>query len=76
MAISPSNSKKWEISFFSALIFILVVNPYTYNLTNKLFSGILGPIARNGCPTSVGILLHTVVYILLIRYSMDLKLFS
>jgi hypothetical protein len=73
---SSSSSTKWEITIFSAVIFLLVVNPYTYKLTNALFSGIIGPTARNGCPTSIGLFLHTIVYILLIRYSMDLKLFS
>ncbi len=75
MAGSTENSQKWQITLFSALIFLLVVNPYTYGLTNTLFSSILGPIARNGCPTFVGLVLHTVVYILLVRYSMDLNLF-
>jgi hypothetical protein len=71
-----SSSQKWNITLFSAVLFILVVNPYTYNLTQSLFSKILGPIAINGCPTMVGLMLHTVVYILLVRYSMDLHLFS
>jgi hypothetical protein len=75
MASSPANIQKWQITIFSALIFLLVVNPYTYNLTNSLFSGLIGPVAKNGCPTMVGLLLHTVVYILLVRYSMDLNLF-
>ena len=70
-----SSSQKWQITLFSAFIFLLVVNPYTYNLTNSLLSGIVGTVARNGCPTMVGLLLHTVVYILLVRYSMDLNLF-
>jgi hypothetical protein len=70
-----SSSEKWNITFFSAVIFLLVVNPYTYNLTQSLFSKILGPIASNRCPTMVGLLLHTVVYILLVRYSMELHLF-
>ena len=69
------SSQKWQISIFSAFIFLLVVNPYTYNLTNSLLSGFIGPIAKNGCPTTVGLLLHTVVYTLLVRYSMDLNLF-
>jgi len=65
---------KWKISFFSAFIFILVVHPYTYKLTQQLFGGILGKIAdTNGCPTTVGLILHTIVYILLVRGSMDLK---
>lgn len=75
MAGSPSSLQKWQISIFSALIFIIVVSPYTYTLTNSIFSGILGKIAINGCPTITGIILHTVVYILLVRYSMDLNLF-
>jgi len=76
MAGPDSSFKKWEITLFSAFIFLLVVNPYTYNVTNSLFSGLIGPIARNGCPTMVGLLLHTLVYILLVRFSMDLNLFK
>ena len=71
----PSSSQKWQITLFSAIIFLLVVNPFTYNLTNSLFKDILGPIAVNGCPTFVGLVLHTIVYILVVRYSMDLNLF-
>ena len=70
-----SSSEKWRITLFSAFLFLLVVNPYTYKLTHSLFSKVLGPIAINGCPTIVGLILHTVVYILLVRYSMDLNLF-
>lgn len=71
-----SSSEKWHISLFSAIIFVLVVNPYMYKLTQSLFSSILGTIAVNGCPTMMGLLLHTVVYVLLVRYSMDLNLFN
>jgi hypothetical protein len=68
---------KWKISIFSAFIFILVVNPYTYILTQKVLGGLLGKIAEtNGCPTIRGLILHTIVYILLVRGSMDLHLFS
>ncbi len=71
-----SSSEKWNISVFSAIIFVLVVNPCTYKLTQSLFSSILGTIAVNGCPTMMGLLLHTLVYTLLVRYSMDLNLFK
>ena len=67
---------KWQITFFSALIFLLVVHPMTYQLTQKLLGGILGKIAEpSGCPTTLGLSLHTIVYILLVRGSMDMKLF-
>lgn len=74
--MAETSYKKWQISIFSALIFILVVNPYTYKLTQSVFSGLLGKIAEpNGCPTTIGLILHTLVYILLVRGSMDLRLF-
>lgn len=75
--MSASSSMKWQITIFSAFIFLLVIHPYTYKFTQKLLSGILGKIAEaNGCPTTRGLLLHTLVYILLVRGSMDLNLFK
>lgn len=70
-----TSSVKWRITLFSAFLFLLVVNPYTYKFTHSLFNKLLGPIAVSGCPTMAGLLLHTLVYILLVRYSMDLHLF-
>ena len=67
---------KWQITFFSALIFLLVVHPMTYQVTQKLLGGVLGKIAEpSGCPTTLGLALHTIVYILLVSGSMDMKLF-
>ena len=74
--MSDSSYKKWQITIFSAFIFILVIHPYTYMFTQKLLSGLLGKIAEsNGCPTTLGLVIHTIVYILLVRGSMDLHLF-
>ena len=67
---------KWQITIFAALIFIIVVHPMTYQFTQKLVGGILGKVAdASGCPTTLGLALHTLVYILLVRGSMDLNLF-
>ena len=75
--MADSSYKKWQISIFSAFIFILVINPYTYILTQKVLGGLLGKIADSyGCPTTRGLVLHTLVYILLVRGSMDLHLFT
>ena len=74
--MSASSSMKWQITLFSAFIFLLVIHPYTYNITQRLLGGLLGKIAEsNGCPTTRGLALHTLVYILLVRGSMDLNLF-
>lgn len=75
--MSDSSYKKWKITIFSAFIFILVIHPYTFLFTQNVFGGLLGKIAEpNGCPTTMGLLLHTIVYILLVRGSMDLHLFT
>jgi len=67
---------KWQITLFSAFIFVLVVLPYTYKITQSLLGGFLGKIAEpSGCPTTRGLLLHTLVYILLVRGSMEIDLF-
>ena len=74
--MTDSSYKKWKISIFSAFLFILVINPYTYIFTQKMLGGLFGKIADiNGCPTTLGLIIHTIVYILLVRGSMDLKLF-
>ena len=75
--MADSSYKKWQISIFSAFIFILVINPYTYIFTQKVLGGVLGKISdSSGCPTTRGLMIHTLVYILLVRGSMNLKLFS
>lgn len=75
--MADSSYKKWQISIFSAFIFVLVIHPYTYKFTQNVFGGFVGQIAdMNGCPTTRGLVLHTIVYILLVRGSMDLKLFA
>ena len=75
--MSDSSYKKWQISIFSAFNFILVIHPYTYIFTQKILGGLLGKLAdRYGCPTARGLVLHTIVYILLVRGSMELHLFT
>lgn len=70
----PTSSEKWNISLFSLFIFLVVVNPFTYSLTNSILKSIVGPLVINGCPTAIGIFIHSIVYLLLVRFSMDLKL--
>ena len=75
--MADSSYKKWHISIFYAFIFILVVNPYTYKFTQKMLGGLLGKLSDvSGCPIARGLALHTIVYMLLVRGSMDLRLFS
>ena len=69
------NGDKWRYTLYTTFIFLLVVNPLTYKLTNQLFSKLFGKIASsNGCPTMGGILLHAIVFTLVLRYMMDFDL--
>jgi hypothetical protein len=58
---------KAKYSFYSALVFFLVANPETYKILQKLFGGLVGEIASvGGCPTPLGLFLHTVVFFFVI----------
>ena len=50
---------KLSISVFSAVLFLVVNLPQTYQLTNKI---IPGTVLSNGCPTALGLLVHALVF--------------
>jgi hypothetical protein len=72
------SARKWKYTLITTVIFIIVVHPYTYifvnYLANKLFSCKFMIASASGCPTTIGLIVHTVVFTLLLRYVMDLKL--
>ena len=61
---------------FLIVFTLIIVNPMTYKLTNKLFSKIFGSLANasSGCPSMLGIGIHAVVFTLLLRLLMDMKI--
>jgi len=53
--------KKFMISVMSALVFFLISSPELYKLTTST----LGKwVAVNGCPTTLGLVLHSIVFLL------------
>jgi hypothetical protein len=71
----PTNFDKWRYTLYTTIIFLIIVNPYTYKLVNSLLKSVVGKIADgSGCPTTVGILIHAVVFTIILRYMMDLDL--
>ena len=67
-----SSNKKWQISFFSGILFIITIHPLTFTITNNLFSNIFGSLYFNNKITNIGLIIHTILFILLVRYSMNL----
>jgi len=64
---TPNSNDKWRFSIMGGLIVLLIFNNYIFKLTNSIFGNVLN---RKNCPTLFGYVLHTFVYILLVRLSM------
>lgn len=50
----------------SMIIFLLVSLPFTYKLTNRLLGGIGKLADASGCPTGLGLIIHSLVFGLII----------
>ena len=58
---------KAKYSFYSTLVFFLVANPETYKILQWALGGIVGTLSSpSGCPTPLGLFLHTIVFFLVI----------
>ena len=53
---------KAKYSFYSALVFFLVANPETYKTIHWMLSSLIGNIAMDGCPTPLGLFVHTAIF--------------
>jgi hypothetical protein len=63
--------QKFVISLMSALVFFIVANPDTFRLMRAILgSWVSGP---NGCPTTAGLILHTIVFMLITWAMMNIK---
>lgn len=65
---------KWKYSLYSAIVFLLISSPYTYMLMNNILSSFVSISSSSGCPTMVGLLLHAIVFMLIIRGMMELDI--
>lgn len=59
----------------AVIVFLLVSLPLTYRLTNGLLGGLFGKLADgSGCPTTLGLIVHSIVYGLIVYGLMHIKL--
>ena len=73
---SKSSEQKWKYSVIAGILFFIIANPTVYKVVDKIVGSILGKMriaGPAGCPTTVGLLLHSIVYMLVIRLLMDAK---
>ena len=71
----PTNVEKWKYTILTTILFLIVVNPLTYKVVNGLLKNVIGKVAnRDGCPTELGIIIHSVVFTLLLRLLMEMNI--
>jgi len=57
----------------AVIVFLLVSLPFTYKITNGLLGGLVGKLAdSSGCPTGLGLFVHSVVFGLIV-YALMLR---
>jgi hypothetical protein len=57
-------SKKWMYVIGSAVLFLILVSPISFKLTNSLTSAVKWETSVSGCPNIWGVVLHTVIFAL------------
>lgn len=62
---------KFSISLMSALLFFVFANPETFKIMRHLVGGWVS--SPTGCPTTKGLLLHAVVYLLITWLLMNIN---
>lgn len=68
----PTNSKKWLISLFSGVLFFIIASPMLFQIVNYLTSKLgVSILDYQGKPNMIGYVLHTIVFILIVRLSMQ-----
>jgi hypothetical protein len=71
MAVAaPNFALKAKYAFYATLIFFLIANPETFQMTQQSFGWLLHIADPGGCPTSTGFFLHTVLFFLVLWAAM------
>lgn len=64
---------KLKGALVAGLLFFIISHPFVYQTVDSLLRGILGPIASpSGCPTTLGLIVHSVVFAAATYYGIGL----
>lgn len=76
-----SFNKKIQATITAGLLFYVVSSPFTYHLVDNLIGSIvefyipqfkhLFKIAESGCPTNLGLFVHSIVFAIVVYHLMD-----
>lgn len=69
------NMDKWRYTLWTTLIYLIISHPVTYSLTNRHIGPLIGtPLSCATGPTAAGIVVHAIVFAVVLRFMMDMKL--
>jgi hypothetical protein len=75
--MAASSSFKFYATLQTVIVFLIVSLPFTYKITNGLLGGIIGRLADSyGQPTTLGLIVHTIVFGLIIYGLMEINIFN
>jgi hypothetical protein len=56
------HDKKVRITLVAMLLFLLISSPFVYRLVDGLLGKVVDVADMSGCPTTAGLLIHTLVF--------------
>ena len=65
-----TSNEKWSISAYSAVLFFIIASPFLYSVVNSVTSQVGLVLASGGCPNYLGLFVHAIVFMLIVRLSM------
>lgn len=66
-----TSKDKWMAAVIAAVLFFIIASPFLFSVTNSLTSLVgLHTVGETGCPNLGGLILHTIVFIVIIRILM------
>jgi len=69
-----STTLKITATIQSIIVFLIVSLPLTYKATNGVLGGIVGKLSdSSGCPTTTGLLIHSLVFGLIVYGLMSIN---
>lgn len=67
----PSSGQKWFISLVFSILFFIVSNPFAYQMSSAVTTGLGGMPLADGGPNIVGLLVHSFIFGLIVRLLLE-----
>nr|QBK89371.1 MAG: uncharacterized protein LCMiAC02_04660 [Mimivirus LCMiAC02] len=61
------NIKIWKTVILITVIFLFIVNPFTYKLLDGITGEYINLANMEGCPTTHGMLIHAFIFLVILR---------